>query len=111
MRFSKTENRNLSRKRYTNEFKKEAVRYLVIEGESVASASKRLGVSSNQLYKWKGLYLGECSSDSNAKPDFKEVVAENERLRKELRRAERANEFLKKRWATSRRTSYEIPAN
>ena len=77
MRFSKTENRNLSRKRYTNEFKKEAVRYLVIEGESVASASKRLGVSSNQLYKWKGLYLGECSSDSNAKPDFKEVVAEN----------------------------------
>lgn len=91
-RFSKTENR----KRYTNEFKKEAVRYLVIEGESVASASRRLGVSSNQLYKWKKLYLDECSVDSKAKPDFKEVVAENERLRKELRRAERANEFLKK---------------
>jgi len=95
-RFSITENRNLSRKRYTNEFKKEAVRYLVIEGESVVSASKRLGVSANQLYKWKSLYLSECSADSKTKPDFKEVVAENERLRKELRRAERANEFLKK---------------
>ena len=35
-RFSNTENINLSKKRYTNEFKKEAVRYLVIEGESVA---------------------------------------------------------------------------
>ena len=86
----------MSRKRYANEFKKEAVRYLVIEGESVASVSKRLGVSSNQLYKWKSLYLSECSADSKAKPDLREVVAENDRLRKELRRAERANEFLKK---------------
>ncbi|MGK0239088.1 MAG: transposase [Candidatus Pelagisphaera sp.] len=83
-RFSKTENRNLNKKRYANEFKKEAVRYLVIEGESVASVSKRLGVSPNQLYKWKSLYLSECSADSKTKPDFKEVVADNERLRKEL---------------------------
>ena len=65
----------MSRKRYTNEFKKEAVRYLVIEGESVASASKRLGVSSNQLYKWKGLYLGECSSDSIRGPTAKKWLS------------------------------------
>ena len=84
-RFSKTENRNLNKKRCANEFKKEVVRYLVIEGESVASVSKRLGVSPNQLYKWKSLYLSECSADSKTKPDFKEVVADNERLRKELR--------------------------
>ena len=86
----------MKKNRYTSEFKKEAVRYLVLEGESAASVSKRLGVSANQLYKWKGLYLDECSAGSKAKPDFKEVVAENERLRKELRRAERANEILKK---------------
>ena len=98
----------MSKKRYTEEFKKEAVRYLVIEGESVALVSKRLGVSANQLYKWKGLYLSECSAGTKAKPDFKEVVVENERLRKALRRSERANEILKKRWASSRRTSYEV---
>ena len=86
----------MKKNRYTNEFKKEAVRYLVLEGESVASVSKRLGVSANQLYKWKGLYLNECSADSKAKPDFKEVVAENQTLRKELRRERRANEILKK---------------
>ncbi len=56
----------------------------------------RLGVSSNRLYKWKGLYLSECSTDSKVKRDFKEVVLENESLRKELRRAERENEILKK---------------
>ena len=60
MGFSKTETRNLSKKHYTNEYKKEAVRYLVIEGDSIASVSKRLGVSSNQLYEWKSLYLSEC---------------------------------------------------
>ena len=75
----------MNKKRCANEGKKEVVRYLVIEGESVASVSKRLGVSPNQLYKWKSLYLRECSADSKTKPDFKEAVADNERLHKELR--------------------------
>ena len=72
----------MSKKRYTEEFKKEAIRYLVIEGESVALISKRLGVSANQPYKWKGLYLSDYSAGSKAKPDFKEVVVEpSERTR------------------------------
>lgn len=87
----------MSKKRYTNEFKKEAVRYLVLEGESVASVSKRLGVSANQLYKWKGLYLDHWGEQGGSgQPSLKEVVAENERLRKELMRERRANEILKK---------------
>ena len=73
----------MSRKRYTNEFKKEAVRYLVIEGENVASASKRLGVSSNQLYKWKGLYLGECSGETKeASEHVKKAVGLDKKLQK-----------------------------
>ena len=64
----------MSKKRYTEEFKKEAVRYLVIEGESMAMLSKRLGVSANQLYKWKGLYLNECSA---ANPAFRETNITN----------------------------------
>ena len=33
------------------------MRYIVIEGESVALVANRLGVSFEQLYKWKSLYL------------------------------------------------------
>lgn len=73
------------------------MRYLVIEGESVASVSERLGVSANVLYKWKSLYL-EASEDSSAKEplSMKDLASENELLRKKLRRSERINEILKK---------------
>ncbi|MCH6259401.1 transposase [Puniceicoccaceae bacterium K14] len=92
------ENRNLKQKRYTEEFKKEAVRYIVLEGESVASVAERLGVNANLLYNWKKVYLEQCGSESAGKdqPSLKDVVAENERLRKELRREQRTNEILKK---------------
>jgi transposase len=87
----------LKKRRYTEEFKKEAVRYIVIEGESVASVAKRLGVSSGQLYKWKSLYL-EATEPSKEDPgvSLKDLAAENEQLRKKLRRSERINEILKK---------------
>ena len=73
------------------------MRYLVIEGESVASVSERLGVSANVLYKWKSLYL-EASEESSPKEQLsmKDLAAENELLRKKLRRSERINEILKK---------------
>ena len=42
-----------SRRRYTREFKEEAVR-TVLDGHSVASVCQRLGLSSvNLLYNWK----------------------------------------------------------
>ncbi len=84
--------------RRTEEFKKEAVRYIVLEGESVASVAKRLGVNPGQLYKWKSQYLDQCGGESagDGQPNLKEALTEIERLRKELRREQRANEILKK---------------
>ena len=87
----------MKKTRHTEEFKKEAVRYIAIEGESVASVSKRLGVNPGQLYKWKGLYLEQGGESAVAgEPSLKEAIAEIDRLRKELRREQRANEILKK---------------
>lgn len=89
----------MKKQRHTEEFKKEAVRYIVLEGESVASVAKRLGVSAGQLYKWKGLYLAQSEGQAGGKggqAGAAELAAENERLRKELRRERRANEILKK---------------
>jgi len=89
----------LKKRRHTEEFKKEAVRYIVLEGESVASVAKRLGVTPGQLYKWKSLYLAQSEAQAGGRGgqgDAAELAAENERLRKELRRERRANEILKK---------------
>lgn len=88
----------MKKKRYTQEFKKEAVRYIVLEDESVSSVAERLDVNVNLLYSWKKLFVEEFegSKSDEGQPTMKEAVAEIERLRKELRREQRANEILKK---------------
>jgi transposase len=88
----------MSKNRYSAEFKKEAARLIIIEGMSVAETSKKLGVSSAQLYKWRDAHLeslsGEAAESGQASP--KEMAAELASLRKRLRKAERVNEILKK---------------
>lgn len=88
----------MKKKRYTQEFKKEAVRYIVLEGESVSSVAERLDVNVNLLYSWKKLFVEEFEPEQTkqGQPTLKEAVSEIERLRKELRREQRANEILKK---------------
>jgi transposase len=71
----------MKRRRHSQEFKKEAVRYMIMEGENATSVAERLGINTNLLYRWKGA---------------KEMASEIEQLRKQLRRSERINEILKK---------------
>ena len=98
-RFSITENLKTSKNRYSVEFKKEAARLIIIDGMSVSEASKRLGVSAAQLYKWRDAHLEALAGESDAQglASPKEMAAELDSLRKELRKAERVNEILKKR--------------
>ncbi len=72
-------------RKYDDEFKREAVRK-IHEGQSVASVSRELGVSANQLHGWKKRKQ-ETSTDSE-----KELV----KLKKRLREVEMENEILKK---------------
>ncbi len=71
---------------------------MILDGLSATEASTKLGVNTNQLYRWKRLYLddqqGEVTSKRQSSP--KEMAAEIDRLRKELRRSERINQILKK---------------
>ena len=88
----------MKRRRHSLEFKKEAVRYMIMEGESATSVAERLGVNTNLLYRWKGELLEELEGQSKegARTSPKEMAAEIDQLRKQLRRSERINEILKK---------------
>jgi transposase-like protein len=47
---------NMSNKRYTEEFKMEAVRQVVDRGYSVAEVADRLDTTTHSLYAWKKKY-------------------------------------------------------
>ena len=98
MRFSWKENRKVKRRRHSREFKKEAVRYMVMEGESAPSVAERLGINTNLLYRWKGEFLEELGGGpkENSQLSPKEMAAEIDQLRKRLRHSEQINEILKK---------------
>jgi transposase len=81
----------MSSKRYTLEFRAEAIRQVTERGYPVSEVSRRLGVSSYSLYKW----LKGASSTPRlvAQEDLR---AENARLRSELKRVEEERDILKK---------------
>ncbi len=70
-------------KRYTQEFKDEAVRLIRERKYSVQETAKRLGVSAHSLYKWLGGQRTFKREQTHA-----ELEREVLRLKKELLRAE-----------------------
>ena len=81
----------MSKKRYTQEFKDEAVRLVRERNYSVVETSKRLGVSIHSLYKWLGGQQVHKREQNQA-----ELQSENLRLKKALLRAEEERDILKK---------------
>jgi transposase len=72
-------------KKYDDEFKREAVRK-VLDGQSVASVARELGVSTAQLHAWKKQRI-EVASD---------VEREMIELKRRLREVEMERDILKK---------------
>jgi transposase len=97
MRFFYREDQNMTRRRYTAEFKKEAARIMIIDGTPVLEVSKQLGVSSQMLYRWKQEHLDELEVQAPCgAPSPKAMAEELAELRKELAKSRRMNEILKK---------------
>ncbi len=82
----------MSRQRYPEEFKVEAVKQVVDRGHSVADVAGRLGMTTHSLYAWIKKY-GPDSAEHNAKADD---AAEIRRLKKELKRVTDERDMLKK---------------
>lgn len=83
---------HMSNKRYTEEFKIEAVRQIVDRGYSVAETARRLGTTTHSLYAWKKKY----GPDSAEYREQTENEREIRRLKKELRRVTEERDILKK---------------
>lgn len=75
-------------KRYTEEFRAEAVRQVTERGYSVGDVADRLGVSTKSLYKW--------IRETGIPPEDKAAQAEIARLKRELKRVEEERDILKK---------------
>ncbi len=75
---------NKAKKRYTKEFKKEAVNLVEREGYTNTEAAKSLCVSEAAIRHWKKLF-GSAQNGINLKKDaeIKQLKKENERLRME----------------------------
>jgi transposase-like protein len=72
-------------RKYDDEFKQQAVRK-ILDGQSVASVSRELGVAESLLHKWKRAKI-------NSSSDLEKEVLE---LKKKLREVEMERDILKK---------------
>ncbi len=85
---------SMKRKRYTEEFKSEAIKQVTERGYSVADVSERLGISTKSLYVW----LRSAGKRRSAKDvdELETVRRENLRLKNELKRVAEERDILKK---------------
>jgi transposase len=86
-------------KRYSQEFKDDAVRHWIKSGKSADEVARGLGVTTWSLRRWKTQALKEMDGKApldgaTMKPSEMEV--EIRRLRKELRETQEQREILKK---------------
>lgn len=89
----------MKRKRFTREFKLEALRLLDQGSKPAAELARELGVRRNQLYKWRREVELRGEQDAFRGPGrnaAKENVSELTLLKKRIARLEEENAILKK---------------
>lgn len=82
----------MSGKRFTEEFKQEAVRQVTERGYSVAEVAERLGTTTHSLYTW----LQKYKTPKPREAGKADMQTENARLKAELRRVTEERDILKK---------------
>lgn len=86
-------------KRYDQEFKRDAVTMLLNSGKPLKQVAKELGVSAKSLRAWRDVYLKALEgrlARGDGGPSPRDLVDENQRLRKELERVTWQRDILKK---------------
>ena len=84
------------RKKFTKEFKLEAIRLMEESGKPAAEVARELGIRRNQLYKWQeklSIHGEEAFPGHGRRPAKEDEVA---RLKRELVRVKEERDILKK---------------
>lgn len=93
----KRQNSKRSRRTYSEEFKREAVKLVTEQGYSFSEAARNLAIGPNLLHRWKAKY-GPGSTDSVLSDDERlelaALRAENKRLRMERDILKKATAFF-----------------
>jgi transposase len=83
-------------RRYSREFKLEAVRLTEEEGRTVAEVSRELGIPRNNLYNWRSQLREEVDEAFPGKGNLRASEKELHRLRRENERLREERDILKK---------------
>ncbi len=83
-----------TRRRFTREFKAQAVQRVLESGKPLSDIAAELGVSPGQLSQWRNEQLAAGSAEALAAR--KAEQAETQRLKRELKRLEEEVEILRK---------------
>ncbi len=86
----------MSGKRYTDEFKTEAVKQVLERGHGVVEVAGRLGIHKHSLYEWVRLARQDRTKTGVPAEAAGSESAELRRLRNELRRVTEERDILKK---------------
>lgn len=87
--------RSATTRRFSDEFKRDAVRLITEEHYTVKAAARAVGVSEKSMRDWHAKFVPSpdpCGEDAT----WEELRQENKRLRQQLKRAELEREILKK---------------
>lgn len=89
---------NTNYRKYTEEFKLEALELLRSSGQSAAQIERDLGITKGLLLKWRDRYqVKQEEGETKLVPsDLEAAQAENRRLRRQLAIAEQERDILKK---------------
>lgn len=83
------------KRKFTNEFRLEAIKLVTEQGYSQAEAAKRLGIDAKNLSRW----IKEAGQEKKVNQGKARLTAEQEELqglRKEIKRLKMEREILKK---------------
>ena len=89
-------NSRRTRRKFTQEFKDDAVSLVIDQGYSCAEVARRLGIPDNNVSRWVRLHCERTENESGDGFSREQLEAELKRLRKENKRLEMEREILKK---------------
>jgi len=85
-----------SRQQFSREYKIEAVRLSADGTKSVAAVANELGISANQLYRWRRQFERDGTTAFPGNGTIGSHDEELHRLRREIERVTEERDFLKK---------------